>query len=581
MPKYPRLSRRGATYQFRAKVPPDLLPDYAPRKEITFSLRTKDPKEALVKVRIASVKLDQEFATLRAKKSAAPRTEISDIEVERLATIFYHDSLSQDDQSRFRDSDNTGLQNIAKQLIDAGVSSQSCWTPEQIQSSSGLSDRDFIKKLDATDAVLEDARIRLARSDTSGMAFEIDAFLEGQGVTLPRESREYRKVSIAVLKAHVKALEAIKARNEGRVVDTPPEPEPLAQPVATDNSSGNTPLLSQAFGKWKTEHRGPSKTAEEFKAHIDRFISLNGDLPIDKITKSHVRDFKDAMLQFPSRPSTALRKLSVMEVIKSIENRGDILRLSPKTVNEKCLASLKAVLNYCVSQQGYIDHNPADNIRAKAEKSTEPTRIIYSDSDIRTILSFPVFTTGERPTGGAGEAAKWLPILAMYSGARLDELGCLTVEDVGKEADVHFIFIRNGPDGRRVKNASSVRKVPIHSKLIGMGFLEYVESVGKEPSSRVFPLVRSRREKQTAAWSQWWGRYARKHGVTDTRKNFHSFRHTVKRKLRDASVDKTLRDALMGHEAEDTAEIYGLDEGGFGISLSVLAEAVEKITYSL
>lgn len=62
-------------------------------------------------------------------------------------------------------------------------------------------------------------------------------------------------------------------------------------------------------------------------------------------------------------------------------------------------------------------------------------------------------------------------------------------------------------------------------------------------------------------------------------KSFHSFRHTVKRALRNAGVDKTLRDAVMGHEAGDVAEAYGLDETGSGFELAVLNKAIQAIQY--
>ena len=38
--------RRGAVYYIRVRVPSDLLDYYAPKKEITYSLKTKDPREA-------------------------------------------------------------------------------------------------------------------------------------------------------------------------------------------------------------------------------------------------------------------------------------------------------------------------------------------------------------------------------------------------------------------------------------------------------------------------------------------------------------------------------------------------------
>ena len=64
---YTRLWRCGSTYYFRCKIPEDLLAHHAPRIEIKFSLKTTDRREAERRVRLESVKLDQEFAALRRK----------------------------------------------------------------------------------------------------------------------------------------------------------------------------------------------------------------------------------------------------------------------------------------------------------------------------------------------------------------------------------------------------------------------------------------------------------------------------------------------------------------------------------
>lgn len=71
MPKHPRLARRGTTFCLRAKVPVDLQDQYGTQREIMFSLKTKAPKEALAKVRVESVKVDQEFDAIRL--NATPR----------------------------------------------------------------------------------------------------------------------------------------------------------------------------------------------------------------------------------------------------------------------------------------------------------------------------------------------------------------------------------------------------------------------------------------------------------------------------------------------------------------------------
>ena len=41
-----------------------------------------------------------------------------------------------------------------------------------------------------------------------------------------------------------------------------------------------------------------------------------------------------------------------------------------------------------------------------------------------------MFTVGERPQGGKGEASFWLPLLALFTGARLGEIASLRASEV-------------------------------------------------------------------------------------------------------------------------------------------------------
>ena len=65
------------------------------------------------------------------------------------------------------------------------------------------------------------------------------------------------------------------------------------------------------------------------------------------------------------------------------------------------------------------------------------------------IFNTPVSTEGERPEGGQGEAAFWLPLLALFTGARLGELAGLRVSDVAHEELVgaHCIYIVSDAEG--------------------------------------------------------------------------------------------------------------------------------------
>jgi len=60
----------------------------------------------------------------------------------------------------------------------------------------------------------------------------------------------------------------------------------------------------------------------------------------------------------------------------------------------------------------------------------EPSRELLLADDLKKLFASPVFTEGDRPAGGKGEAAFWLPLLALFTGARQGELAGLRASDV-------------------------------------------------------------------------------------------------------------------------------------------------------
>jgi hypothetical protein len=129
--------------------------------------------------------------------------------------------------------------------------------------------------------------------------------------------------------------------------------------------------------------------------------------------------------------------------------------------------------------------------------------------------------------------------------------------------------------GKRVKNKSSRRKLPLHPELLRCGILAYVDERRREGDARLFPQLRPSVSGQvTGNWSKWWGRYTDGLGITDPRKVFHSFRHTFKRACRAARIEEELHDALTGHTSASVGRSYGS-----GVPLDVLAEAIAKVSY--
>jgi integrase len=379
----------------------------------------------------------------------------------------------------------------------------------------------------------------LKKGDLSIIQDEVDNLLTHHAIQIERGSEVYQKLCYNTLLANFKAARMQLDRHQGEIIDTPPMPESYQKSLR----------LSEIADLWKREKEqagSPSKTTADALRQIHRFINLHGNLPVRRITKTHVREFKDSMLK-----------------------QG----LSSRTVQEKCLAFLKAILNWAVNN-GYVDDNPANGITVSRSKVEKTARLPYSVDDLNKIFRFPVFTSGERPKAGGGDAAKWIPLLALFTGARLEELGQLHVADVKITEGIRYLDMTTVEEGKRYKTRSSRRKIPIHPELIRLGFMDYVDERRKAGDERLFPEVRSSNESVTAAWSKWWGRYVRKHGITDSRKVFHSFRHTVKDAFRDSGVDIALNDAIMGHTQGNVSASYGQ-----GYSLKVLAEAMKKLDF--
>lgn len=561
-------------YYFRAKVPVDLSQHYAPKREITFSLRTRDPREALERVRLESVKLDQEFAAARRLRDAELQTLLSDTEIERIIAIFMHEELDQDENQRLGlTGDDEVYEAVRNQMIEQGLPV----SPAEGRSpgSMGISERLHQKMGETLEFGHEYFRWALSRGNISAIEDEMDLLMEAHGLRLDPTSDAYRKLGHALLKAFVQINDMKLARHSGDVVHTPPAP-PVA--LASLNVPDDDLTLSKLWERYKTERQLPPKTESDFWTYVRRFVEVNGDLALKSITKAHVRVFKDAMLKLPVRPNKLMQTLTVPEIIELLDGKDDVPRLSTRTINDKALGAISAVLSYGV-ENGYLEDNPAKGIKAVGPKDLKPARVPYSIEDLKVIFSSAVFSAGARPRGGAGEAAKWLPLLAAFTGARLEELGRLEVSDIGTEEEVPHLFIQTRGEGRGLKNRHSRRKVPLHPELIRLGFLDYVDDCRKTSNVALFPDLKSNRTEVTAAFSKWWGRYSRSLGIDEPQKVFHSFRHLVKRSLRDAGVDKTLRDALQGHAVADVAESYGVDAEGFGVSLPVLYDSISKLSY--
>ncbi len=68
--------------------------------------------------------------------------------------------------------------------------------------------------------------------------------------------------------------------------------------------------LRAAFEGWKKSKTRPQNTLDEDGRALDIFIELHGDLPVAQITRSHARQFREALQEVPRRRTGKLLKIA-------------------------------------------------------------------------------------------------------------------------------------------------------------------------------------------------------------------------------------------------------------------------------
>ena len=481
-------------YYFRAKVPQDLLKHYSPKLEIKFSLDTKDRAEAVRRVRLEAVKLDQEFDAIRNGASLAPANAVSQRQAAGFAAEWATQMLREDESDRV----------------------------------AGMKDGFFAEQGDEYAVMLHHLKDALARGNIGLAAGSVEETLARHGLSVPHDSPEFRAIAYEFLKEAVRLYQRLNARQRGEVVEEVPSNGQVHVQNAPVHHSAS-PLVSQVLARWAAERKPPPKTLADWQVIFNRFEAMHGDLRASQVTRGHVVKLKDSLVAAGKATNTI----------------------------DKHVSALRTVFEWAVGND-LMQTNPARGVKIAVAKIEREKRLPYNADDLKLIFSSPVYTTGERPKAGGGEAAYWLPLLALFTGARVEELAQALPGDVKDEEGVAVLDLSDRAGDKKVKNKGSRRRIPLHPELIRLGFLDYAAKVREAKKLRLFPDLAPDKWGHCAGnFSKWWGHWARETlGINDKRKVFHSFRHGFKEACRACEIPEEVHDALTGHSGGGEGRNY-------------------------
>jgi len=250
--------------------------------------------------------------------------------------------------------------------------------------------------------------------------------------------------------------------------------------------------------------------------------------------------------------------------------------LELKVSSKKVYASTVVTAFNWATNQGYVKSNYfSGKMKFGSDSQQMSDKQPFSKDEMQLVLgpkllgwSFMEHNTVSRRFGKRRQPTPdyyWIVNIAAYTGARLGEIAQLTTEDVELTNGV-WCFSFNARAGKSIKNLSSCRQVPIHSRLLELGLLDYIESC----NDKLF-------QKNRSAIGDWFSRkLLNELSLSDVNRSFHSLRHTVITDLTNKQVFPYFVKELVGHKHNSvTYDVYA----GQPPMKVLLSECVNKISY--
>lgn len=353
-------------------------------------------------------------------------------------------------------------------------------------------------------------------------------------LTLIEDSPSWLQLCHALWKAERELLEAALTRGAGGWVDTPPMPD---TGIFTGKSLPATKSVADLIDWFLLRQDQAAPMHRKHKQALGLFAEVFGGRGMDSLRQADIEEFCALLCRLPPR-WTKERKEG--KTVFQIAAQDWPECITETTFNKTYRASLSVFLKDCahvygdagfprtlsVTRTPYTGTRKGGEDKQRALKPDELKRL-YEGAE------FAAFAADQEQAH-----CYWLPLVGLYTGARVNEVCQLNPRcDIREDGGVWFFDFTEDSDTdervtKSVKNKSSKRRVPIHSQLLALGFLSYVEKVKELGHSLLFPKWHPKAGKASGKAREWFSDWLREIGLRDETPGkcitgFHCFRHTL------------------------------------------------------
>jgi integrase len=497
------------------------------KKELRYSLKTGYVGVARVKAQIIAAQVHQIFACLR---KGGKMVDLSDERIRELVQQYLKEYIK-------------GLE-----------------TRHFDEDSPIVTREDFRSYIRSLDSIKEDIIEYLGIGDYEMVEQSVAVLLEKNGIErIEKGSVAYVKLCRGVLRAQLQGIEIEKKQMLSGFEETPDvsfrEQLPSSRQIPNGGEKGQ--LISGVIDKYADEAKinWRAKTKDENLSILNLFKEVVGDVPIQSINRMKIGEFKQTLMKLPPnmKKNPRYRKKSISEILKM-----EVPKTLSKTTVAKYLTRVGALFEYALKNGLYEGANPATGMNPPKDKRAHEARAPFVKDELVKLFHSDDYIEDRHDKS----YQFWMPILALFTGARLNELAQLHLSDIRQAEDGVWVFDINDEEGKRLKAKSSKRIIPIHSFLLNdLNFRSHVEHLKAKGEQRLFPELKEGRDGFGRNVSRWFNEtYRQKCGIvfTDGRKrDFHSFRDTFITHLVHQKVNDRMRLQVAGHSAgKDMTNVY-------------------------
>jgi len=294
---------------------------------------------------------------------------------------------------------------------------------------------------------------------------------------------------------------------------------------------------------------------------------------------NHIPKSRTKLKQFRGLPFHQLKEVVLLDTEKMAHD-----------TKKKKMSTIKQVFDIAIDPRyAYLDENYAKAFvltKQKGRKLEDKSkRVPLSDDNLHKLFNSKLYTYKVEHTLRHAAENYWIPLIAILSGMRQNEICQLYIEDIKSEiistGEEVFYFDLNEDQDKHLKNDNAYRQVPIHPMLIELGLMDYINEV-KKTHHRLWPNLELHpvEKRYGTLYSSRFSTFFRGHITTEKNQVFHCLRHNVSTQLLNNAVKykipKDLMNRIMGHEPDkdETSQSY-FD----GYSIESLYEGIKTLDF--